>query len=42
MARAFRGRKKRRFYAVLNLGPVVGSVEAVRVAIVAENKAEKG
>ena len=30
---------KRRFYAVLHMGPVTGPVEAVRAAIVAERKA---
>jgi hypothetical protein len=29
---------KRRFYAVLHMGPVTGPVEAVRAAIVAERK----
>lgn len=35
------GSDKRRFYAVLHDGPVTGPVEAVRAAIVAENKADK-
>src|SRR5438874_10103836 len=30
---------KRRFYAVLHMGPVTGPVEAVRAAIVAEQRA---
>ena len=30
---------KRRFYAVLHMGPVTGPVEAVRAAIVAERRA---
>src|SRR3954447_8249252 len=33
------GSDKRRFFAVLHLGPVTGPVEAVRAAIVAEAKA---
>jgi hypothetical protein len=32
------GSDKRRFFAVLHLGPVTGPVEAVRVAIVAEQR----
>lgn len=32
---------KRRFYAVLQMGPVTGPVEAVRAAIVAERRAVK-
>ena len=32
------GSDKRRFFAVLHLGPVTGPVEAVRAAIVAEAK----
>ncbi len=31
---------KRRFYAVLHMGPVTGPMEAVRAAIVAEAKAK--
>ena len=31
---------KRRFYAVLHMGPVTGPVEAVRAAIVAERRAK--
>lgn len=33
------GSDKRRFFAVLHLGPITGPVEAVRAAIVAEQKA---
>jgi hypothetical protein len=33
---------KRRFYAVLHMGPVTGPVEAVRAAIVAEAKSRDG
>ena len=32
---------KRRFYAVLHMGPVTGPIEAVRAAIVAEKKGAK-
>ena len=32
---------KRRFYAVLHMGPVTGPVEAVRAAIVAERRANR-
>ena len=32
---------KRRFYAVLHMGPVTGPVEAVRAAIVAEGRASQ-
>lgn len=35
------GSKKRRFFAVLHMGPVTGPVEAVRAAIVAVHKAAK-
>ncbi len=35
------GSTKRRFFAVLHMGPVTGPVEAVRAAIVAEHKAAK-
>ena len=32
---------KRRFFAVLHMGPVTGPVEAVRAAIVAEQRTER-
>src|ERR1039457_4496854 len=35
------GSKKRRFFSVLHLGAITGSVEAVRGAIVAEHRAGK-
>jgi hypothetical protein len=35
------GSDKRRFFAVLHLGPVTGPVEAVRAAIVAEQRSAK-
>lgn len=34
------GSDKRRFFAVLHLGPVTGPVEAVRAAIVAETRSK--
>jgi hypothetical protein len=33
---------KRRFFAVLHMGPIKGPVEAVRAAIVAERRAQDG
>ena|SRR5208283_4938553 len=36
------GSDKRRFFAVLHLPPITSPVEAVRVAIVAEQRAKKG
>ena len=35
------GSKKRRFYAVLHMGGITGPIEAVRAAIVAENRVAK-
>jgi hypothetical protein len=35
------GSDKRRFFAVLHMGPIKSPVDAVRAAIVAENKAGK-
>lgn len=33
---------KRRFFAVLHIGPIMGPREAVRAAIVAEQRAKNG
>jgi hypothetical protein len=38
---AVEGSTKRRFFAVLHTGPITGPVEAVRAAIVAEQRAGK-
>jgi hypothetical protein len=35
------GSDKRRFFAILHLGPVTGPVEAIRAAIVAETKQQE-
>jgi hypothetical protein len=36
------GSTKRRFFAVLHMGPITGPVEAVRAAIVAEQRVKSG